>query len=41
MAGRRPLPTQIKILRGNPGYRPITGDDIQPVAGDPQMPKGL
>ena len=41
MAGRRPLPTQIRILGGNAGHRPIIGDDIQPTAGPPEMPKGL
>jgi P27 family predicted phage terminase small subunit len=41
MSGRRPKPTQIKILEGNPGKRKIEADDLQPEAGIPEMPKGM
>lgn len=41
MPGRRPLPTAIRILEGNRGHRRIMGDDVQPTAGPPKMPKGL
>jgi|HubBroStandDraft_6_1064221.scaffolds.fasta_scaffold288600_2 P27 family predicted phage terminase small subunit len=41
MAGRRPKPTQLKILEGNRGHRRIVGDDFQPEPGVPEMPKGL
>jgi P27 family predicted phage terminase small subunit len=41
MAGRRPKPTQLKILEGNRGHRRIDGDDFQPPVGAPEMPKGL
>lgn len=27
MSGRRPLPTQLKVLRGNPGKRALNGDE--------------
>jgi P27 family predicted phage terminase small subunit len=40
-AGRRPKPTAIKILEGNPGKRKIVADDLQPEAGAPEMPKGM
>jgi P27 family predicted phage terminase small subunit len=41
MAGRRPLPTQTRISEGNRGHRPIIGDDVEPTADAPEMPKGL
>ena len=41
MGGRRPKPTQLKILEGNRGHRRIVGDDFQPEPGVPEMPKGL
>ena len=41
MAGRRPKPTQLKILEGNRGHRPIVGDDLQPPVGAPEMPKRM
>jgi P27 family predicted phage terminase small subunit len=34
--GRRPLPTHIKILRGNPGKRPLPKGEPRP---DPTMPE--
>lgn len=33
-SGRRPTPTQLKILRGNPGKRPINPDEPHPGAED-------
>jgi P27 family predicted phage terminase small subunit len=41
MGGRRPLPTQTRIAEGNRGHRPIDGDDVEPTADAPEMPKGL
>jgi len=41
MSGRRPLPTESRKLGGNAGHRPIIGDDVQPTADAPEMPKGL
>jgi P27 family predicted phage terminase small subunit len=39
--GRRPLPTAVKQLRGNPGKRkPNTGEPAGP-SGDPEKPPGL
>ena len=37
--GRRPKPTAIKILEGNPGKRKIVADDLQPEVGIPEKPK--
>lgn len=30
MRGRRPLPTHLKLLRGNPGHRPLNESEPQP-----------
>lgn len=40
-SGRRPLPTAVKKLRGNPGKRPLNAKEPAAPAGDPSMPKGL
>jgi len=40
MPGRRPLPTAIKELRGNPGKRPLANELVVP-ANSPEMPHGL
>jgi len=39
--GRRPLPTAVKELRGNPGKRPRNLNEPQLEVGDPEMPAGL
>ena len=43
MRGRKPLPTNIKILRGNPGKRPLPKDEPEPVKLEtcPPPPKDL
>lgn len=41
MAGRKPIPTALKILRGNPGRRPLPKDEPQIPAGIPEAPKHL
>lgn len=41
MAGRRPKPTQLKILAGNPGGRPLNKNEPQPEKGLPQPPEWL
>lgn len=41
MAGRKPLPTAAKQLRGNPGKRPINKAEPKPQVGAPEMPAGL
>lgn len=41
MAGRRPKPTALKILEGNPGHRPLNEDEPQPEIRAPEMPKTL
>ena len=39
--GPRPTPTKLKILRGNPGNRPINTSEPQPVADGVVMPSHL
>lgn len=41
MAGRRPKPAALRLLQGNPGHRPISPDEPQPVPGAPDRPAGL
>lgn len=41
MAGRRPKPTALKLLAGNPGRRPLNADEPQPRAGVPDCPSHL
>lgn len=38
---RRPKPTAIKLLEGNPGGRPINTEEPKVELGRPEMPKGL
>lgn len=40
-SGRRPLPTAVKKLRGNPGKRKPNKNEPAAPVGDPEMPKGL
>src|SRR5690348_1699990 len=40
-SGRRPLPTAVKKLRGNPGKRALNDKEPAAPSGDPVMPKGL
>lgn len=39
--GPTPIPTQIKLLRGNPGHRPIGKREPKPRAGAPSCPAWL
>jgi P27 family predicted phage terminase small subunit len=41
MSGRRPKPTHLKLLEGNPGGRPINKNEPEPTPGIPKMPKWL
>lgn len=41
MRGRKPTPTYLKIIRGNPGCRPINKDEPQPLDGLPPLPTEL
>ena len=41
MAGRRPVPTRLKLLTGNPGKRPINTLEPEPSKGTPAMPAWL
>jgi P27 family predicted phage terminase small subunit len=40
-SGKRPLPTAIKKLRGNPGHRAINHAEPVPANGAPDIPQGL
>jgi P27 family predicted phage terminase small subunit len=39
MQGRKPKPTALKLITGNPGKRPIRFDEFKPAAGIPRCPK--
>lgn len=41
MAGRKPTPTHLKIVRGNPGKRKIDGREPRPRSGVPRCPLHL
>ncbi len=41
MAGRKPLPTKLKLLRGNPGKRPINRMEPAPLQAIPECPAEL
>jgi P27 family predicted phage terminase small subunit len=41
MAGRRPKPTHLKLLQGNPGKRPLNGNEPKPAATIPDVPEHL
>jgi P27 family predicted phage terminase small subunit len=41
MGGRRPLPTAVKKLRGNPGKRKLAKGEPAPPVSDPKKPKFL
>jgi P27 family predicted phage terminase small subunit len=41
MAGRKPVPTALKILRGNPGRRPLNQNEPSPTVGVPAPLKAL
>jgi P27 family predicted phage terminase small subunit len=41
MAGRKPTPTKLKLVSGNPGHRPINTDEPQPKAATARAPAGL
>jgi P27 family predicted phage terminase small subunit len=41
MRGRRPKPTRLKLLTGNPGKRPLNADEPQPDPAIPDCPPEL
>ena len=41
MAGRKPIPTKLHILRGNPGKRPLNKREPKPKEEMPQCPAHL
>ena len=41
MRGRRPTPTRLKLLTGNPGKRPLNEDEPQPEPAIPECPPEL
>jgi P27 family predicted phage terminase small subunit len=41
MRGRRPKPTRLKLLTGNPGKRPLNANEPRPEAAIPECPVEL
>lgn len=41
MRGRRPKPTRVKVLTGNPGKRPLNRNEPKPAAAIPECPDEL
>lgn len=41
MAGRKPLPTRLKLIRGNPGKRPLNEREPEPKLATPTCPQIL
>lgn len=41
MRGRKPLPTQLKVLNGNPGKRPLNEAEPEPTGAKPKCPSHL
>lgn len=41
MAGRRPKPTAVKVLAGNPGKRPLNASEPKPKESTARAPRGL
>jgi P27 family predicted phage terminase small subunit len=41
MRGRKPNPTHLKLVNGNPGRRPIALDEFRPLAAIPDCPAHL
>lgn len=41
MRGRRPKPTRVKVLTGNPGKRPLNRDEPRPEPAAPECPTEL
>jgi len=41
MRGRKPTPTKLKLLHGNPGRRPLNAREPKPKAGLPPCPSSL
>jgi len=39
--GRKPTPTALRVLRGNPGRRPLPEDEPRPAAGTLEKPESL
>ncbi len=39
--GRKPKPTRLKLLQGNPGKRPIERDALEPPVEIPPCPEHL
>jgi P27 family predicted phage terminase small subunit len=41
MRGRKPKPTRLKLIEGNPGRRPINGSEPKPPGAQPTCPAHL
>ena len=40
-AGRRPTPSHLKVMKGNPGKRALPSNEPQPARGVPAAPRWL
>jgi len=40
-AGRKPHPTHLKVIKGNPGRRPLNEDEPEVTSGIPKVPRDL
>jgi phage terminase small subunit len=40
-SGRRPKPTALHVLNGNPSRKKLNENEVRPPAGDPQKPAGM
>ncbi len=41
MAGRKPKPSHIRLMEGNPGKRPVNKSEPKPASGKPYCPREL
>lgn len=41
LSGRRPIPTALKLVKGNPGRRPLNKSEPKPRNGNPKKPGDL
>ena len=39
--GTKPIPSALKMIRGNPGHRPINPNEFKPTSGPPACPRHL
>ena len=39
--GKKPVPTVLKVIHGNPGHRPLNQNEFKPTSGPPKCPRHL